>query len=82
MAGHQHRAHGVIAAGRFQGGGQPGDQAGIEGVVQLRPVQPEGQDSAIALDLQSIVHGIPGLLHTCMDHSGPLVMGHDATREC
>ena len=34
---------------------------GIESVVQLRPVQPEGQDSAVALDLQSIVHGIPGV---------------------
>ncbi|KAG0774263.1 hypothetical protein G6F22_014206 [Rhizopus arrhizus] len=82
VAGHHHRADRIIAAGGFQRGSQPRDQAGVKGVVQLRPVQPEGEDGATALDLQSIVHGIPGSLHTCMDHSGPLVMGHDATREC
>ncbi len=82
VAGQHHRAHRSIVAGGLQCGSQPGDQPGVKGVVQLRPVQPESEDGAAALDLQSIVHGIPGSLHTCMDHSGPLVMGHDATREC
>ncbi len=82
MAGHHHGPDRIVPSGGLQRGGQPGDQAGVEGIVQFRPVQPEGDDGAAALDLQSIVHGIPGSLHTCMDHSGPLVMGHDATREC
>jgi len=50
FAGEYHRADVVVAAGGLQGGGQLGDQRGVEGVVQGRAVQPQGQHRGAAFN--------------------------------